>query len=40
MRKVKLQIQMTIDGYLSGLRGEMDWIARLQDRLRKGTGLD
>ncbi len=26
MRKLKLQIQMTIDGYIAGLNGEMDWV--------------
>lgn len=26
MRKLKLQVQMTIDGYISGTNGEMDWM--------------
>lgn len=26
MRKVKLQIQMTLDGYIAGRQGEMDWM--------------
>jgi dihydrofolate reductase len=26
MRKLKLQVQMSIDGYIAGLNGEMDWI--------------
>ena len=26
MRKLKLQVQMTIDGYISGNHGEMDWM--------------
>ena len=26
MRKLKLQIQITIDGYISGQSGEMDWM--------------
>ena len=26
MRKLKLQVQMTIDGFISGLNGEMDWL--------------
>lgn len=26
MRKLKLQIQMTIDGFVSGQNGEMDWM--------------
>jgi dihydrofolate reductase len=26
MRKLKLQVQMTIDGYIAGQNGEMDWL--------------
>lgn len=26
MRKLKLQIQMTIDGFIAGVNGEMDWM--------------
>jgi dihydrofolate reductase len=26
MRKLKLQVQMSLDGYISGLNGEMDWM--------------
>ncbi|MEV6431078.1 dihydrofolate reductase family protein [Nocardia sp. NPDC051463] len=26
MRKLKLQVQMTVDGYMSGPNGEMDWM--------------
>jgi dihydrofolate reductase len=26
MRKLKLQVQMTVDGYVAGLNGEMDWM--------------
>lgn len=26
MRKLKLQVQMTIDGFIGGVNGEMDWI--------------
>ena len=26
MRKLKLQVQMTVDGYIAGLKGEMDWM--------------
>lgn len=26
MRKLKLQVQMTLDGYIVGLDGEMDWL--------------
>ena len=27
MRKLKLQVQMTVDGFISGPNGEMDWLA-------------
>jgi hypothetical protein len=26
MRKLKLQVQMTVDGYIAGLNGEMDFM--------------
>lgn len=26
MRKLKLQVQMTVDGYIAGPQGEMDWM--------------
>ena len=26
MRKLKLQVQMSIDGYIAGPKGEMDWM--------------
>lgn len=28
MRKLKLQVQMTVDGYIAGPNGEMDWTIR------------
>ncbi len=28
MRKLKLQVQMTVDGYIAGTNGEMDWTAQ------------
>jgi dihydrofolate reductase len=28
MRKLKLQVQMTVDGFIAGPNGEMDWTAR------------
>lgn len=28
MRKVKLQVQMSVDGFVAGPNGEMDWTAR------------
>ncbi|MEP7196372.1 MAG: dihydrofolate reductase family protein [Saprospiraceae bacterium] len=27
MRKLKLQVQMTMDGFISGINGEMDWMS-------------
>jgi dihydrofolate reductase len=39
MRKLKLQVQMTIDGYIAGLNGEMDWTARnWDDQLKNYVG--
>jgi dihydrofolate reductase len=36
MRKLKLQVQMTVDGYIAGTNGEMDWTARdWDDELKK-----
>lgn len=36
MRKLKLQVQMTVDGYIGGTNGEMDWTARnWDDELKK-----
>tara|TARA_A100000171_G_C2134123_1_gene148837 strand:- start:2303 stop:2455 length:153 start_codon:yes stop_codon:yes gene_type:complete len=26
MRKLKLQVQMTVDGFITGNNGEMDWM--------------
>ncbi len=26
MRKLKLQVQMTVDGYVAGPNGELDWM--------------
>ena len=31
MRKLKLQVQMTVDGYVAGPNGEMDWMSFGQD---------
>ena len=31
MRKLKLQVQMTVDGYVAGSNGEMDWTNRNWD---------
>ena len=39
MRKLKLQVQMTVDGYIAGPNGEMDWTARdWDDGLKKYVG--
>jgi dihydrofolate reductase len=36
MRKLKLQVQMTVDGYIAGLNGEMDFLVRnWDDELKK-----
>lgn len=26
MRKLKLQVQLSVDGFMAGLNGEMDWL--------------
>ena len=31
MRKLKLQLQMTVDGYIGGLNGEMNWLSQNWD---------
>ena len=31
MRKLKLQIQITIDGFIAGPNGEMDWMEQNWD---------
>ena len=36
MRKLKLQVQMTIDGFISGVHGESDWMSKnWDDEFRK-----
>lgn len=36
MRKLKLQVQMTVDGYIAGPNGEMDWMTfNWDDDLKK-----
>lgn len=42
MRKLKLQVQMSLDGYIAGPKGEMDWMVtnwdeKLNDYVRKIT---
>jgi len=32
MRKLKLQVQISIDGYIAGVNGEMDWITWSLDK--------
>lgn len=31
MRKLKLQMQMTVDGYVAGPTGQLDWMSRAMD---------
>jgi dihydrofolate reductase len=31
MRKLKLQVQMSVDGFVAGPKGELDWMTRGQD---------
>jgi dihydrofolate reductase len=39
MRKLKLQVQMSVDGYVGGPNGEMDWTARdWDDKLKEYVG--
>ncbi len=36
MRKLKLQMQMSVDGYIAGPQGEMDWVVMdWDDQLKK-----
>jgi len=36
LRKLRLQVQMSVDGCIAGPNGEMDWVVGLQDdELRK-----
>ena len=40
MRKLKLQVQMSVDGYIAGSNGEMDWMVawNWDDKLKKYVG--
>ena len=40
MRKLKLQVQMTVDGYICGPSGEMDWLTFDWDDELKDLSLD
>ena len=31
MRKLKLQVQMTVDGFVAGPEGQLDWMTRNLD---------
>ena len=36
LRKLKLQVQMSVDGYIAGPNNEMDWLVRdWDDNLKK-----
>ncbi|NIJ52874.1 dihydrofolate reductase family protein [Dyadobacter arcticus] len=39
MRKLKLQVQMTVDGFIAGPNGEMDWVSmNWDDQLKNYVG--
>ncbi|MCA9980131.1 MAG: dihydrofolate reductase family protein [Anaerolineales bacterium] len=39
MRKLKLQVQMTVDGFMAGPNGEMDWVnSNWDDNLNRYVG--
>lgn len=39
MRKLKLQVQISVDGYIAGPNGEMDWMEwNWDDALKKYVG--
>ncbi|MCB9077601.1 MAG: dihydrofolate reductase family protein [Anaerolineaceae bacterium] len=40
MRKLKLQVQMTVDGYIAGPNGEMDWLVWNWDDELKNYVID
>jgi dihydrofolate reductase len=35
MRKLKLQVQISVDGYVAGVNGELDWTTSLDETLRQ-----
>ena len=35
MRKLKLQVQITADGFVAGLEGQLDWMTREMDEKLK-----
>jgi hypothetical protein len=39
MRKLKLQVQMTVDGFVAGPNGELDWMMwNWDDKLKNYVG--
>jgi dihydrofolate reductase len=40
MRKIKLQMQMTLDGFVGGVNGELDWMIPEWDDVLKGYATD
>ncbi len=35
LRKIKLQVQMSVDGCIAGPNSEMDWMVAVNDKLKK-----
>src|SRR5687767_4842386 len=40
MRKLKLQVQMTLDGFVAGPNGELDWMVSDEDESVSGKIID
>lgn len=39
MRKLKLQMQISVDGYVAGTNGELDWTVREMKKLLHHTNV-